>query len=341
MECFKKSLVDLISKMGQFQIYDDERGLINVKLYDVLFDFSKYKEVNRRGVYCKWKDEYIQICENQDNLRWLLNEYDWKSNDLFLLYENGNRVQQLSSYYYGHRDVEYKSSIVKKITLVFRSNPDSSSHFDFKLEFNSKEEMLKYMVYYVQKGTLKKPLIQDIKKGNHFYFERHGTVEVVELNDYPSKGTILCRVQKIISDSDVKEKYDIDYSRNGLYYLPYDTPKDDYEKYDYNLNEISLQPHVEVMEKTYNIFWKKMEDASNYIVSMYKVVINYGDREIYHLKDYVIDRNECFLSIDNLVGGKFFFKVFAENRKGEKIAVSRILSPKSCQTPIYFNIESI
>ena len=344
MECYNRSLIDLIIEIGRFMIYDDKKGLINVELKDIIFDFTKNKDVSRRGVYCKWEDDYVQICGNNDNLNWLLKEYDWESNDLFLCYENGNRVDQLSSYYYGHREVEYKSSKLKKITLIIRytySGDYNGNHFDSKLEFNSKEKMLNYMVHYVQNSSLKKPFIQDIKKGNKYYYEGHGTVEVVDVYDYPSKGTILCRVQKIISDSDVKEKYDIDLNRNGLYYLPYDTPKDNFDNYDYNLNEINLEPHIERLEKTYNLYWKKIEDASNYVVSMYKVLINYGDKEIYHLKDFVIDRNECFLSIGNLVGERFFFKVFAENRKGEKIAVSRILSPKSCQTPIYFNIESI
>ena len=75
--------------------------------------------------------------------------------------------------------------------------------------------------------------------------------------------------------------------------------------------------------QTFNVYWRPIEEASEYIVSLYKIIEINGRKDLYHLNDYTVDRNENLFVISGLIGNTFVFKVAAEDRSGKTIALSR------------------
>ena len=75
--------------------------------------------------------------------------------------------------------------------------------------------------------------------------------------------------------------------------------------------------------QTFNVYWKQVDDAAQYIVSLYKIIEVNGRNDLYHLNDYSVDRNEKMFVISGLIGNTFVFKVSAEDRSGKTIALSR------------------
>lgn len=82
-------------------------------------------------------------------------------------------------------------------------------------------------------------------------------------------------------------------------------------------------PYVIREGQTFNVYWKSIEEAADYIVSLYKIIEENGRKDLYHLNDYTVERNENMFVISGLIGNTFVFKVSAEDRSGKKIAVSR------------------
>ena len=69
-------------------------------------------------------------------------------------------------------------------------------------------------------------------------------------------------------------------------------------------------------DSLFNVYWLRLEKASQYTVEVYK---SYGG-ELYHLRNYPADRNEGFVIIDGLVGHGYIFRVLAEDRNGQVLA---------------------
>ena len=69
-------------------------------------------------------------------------------------------------------------------------------------------------------------------------------------------------------------------------------------------------------DSLFNVYWLRLEKASQYTVEVYK---SYGG-ELYHLRNYPSDRNEGFVIIDGLVGHGYIFRVLAEDRNGQVLA---------------------
>ena len=79
-----------------------------------------------------------------------------------------------------------------------------------------------------------------------------------------------------------------------------------------------LNVFVERFNTTFNIYWKQVKDAAEYIVEVYK----YISMSWYKLTEKYIDRNEGYTVITDLVGDGYVFRVVARNRSGEEIAKS-------------------
>ena len=84
-----------------------------------------------------------------------------------------------------------------------------------------------------------------------------------------------------------------------------------------------MLPYVIRDGQTFNVYWKQVDDVADYIVSLYKIIEVNGRKDLYHLNDYTVDRNENILVISGLIGNTFVFKVAAEDRSGKTIALSR------------------
>lgn len=93
-------------------------------------------------------------------------------------------------------------------------------------------------------------------------------------------------------------------------------------------NEFELSPYAVKTGQLLNVYWNKIDDAAEYVVSLYKKFDRPYMQKIYHLKDYVVDRNDGFVSIDGLTDEGYILTVKAENRSGEEIALSRGIDVK-------------
>lgn len=304
----------LVESTGMY-IFDDRYGIGRIdNLYTCLvFGKDLRKQLNQ--VFVKQNNSYYSI---QD-----LGGIDYLVSDKF----NNNKLFVSDNQYYGFNANNIKSVKLKSILISYRLHylmNDSMSQFnnaDLSIECNNIQDILNIKVKKIDDFNIKKlvkPEIGKIAKGNKYYLIGKGIVKVKEVFDYPSKKNLFCNVE-----NDAGDVFGVDINATNLYYIPYKPPKDIFTEIDINNNELLLQPFVERDGNTYNIYWKKIEDAAEYKVHLYKVT-NYLDRkELYHLKDFVIDRNECYLAITNLVGTDYIFKVSAENRNGEQIAMSR------------------
>ena len=79
-----------------------------------------------------------------------------------------------------------------------------------------------------------------------------------------------------------------------------------------------LKPYVERDNTTFNVYWKKIDEAAEYTVEIYKYIAN----EWYKLLDVFVSRTDAYAAITNLVGDGYVFRVVARNRSGEEIAKS-------------------
>ena len=150
---------------------------------------------------------------------------------------------------------------------------------------------------------------------------------VTKVFDTPHRDRTICEVEDASG-----ECHNIPFNCEDFYLLPIEKWNNPLEFLDESTNELALLPWVIQKESDVNVYWKPVDDAANYIVSLYKTR-EINDRiDIYHLKDYIVDRNECFLILNGLIGGNFIFKVSAEDRNGKIIAQSRGISSSF---PIY------
>jgi hypothetical protein len=79
-----------------------------------------------------------------------------------------------------------------------------------------------------------------------------------------------------------------------------------------------LNVFVERFNTTFNVYWKKIDEAAEYTVEIYKYISN----EWYKLSDIFVSRADAYLSITNLVGVGYVFRVIARDRNGIEIAKS-------------------
>ena len=154
-----------------------------------------------------------------------------------------------------------------------------------------------------------------------------GTVTVEEVFKSLSKDNKICVVKDLDRNLiSISSKFE-DMEGNLLIELPYAHFKRELEIFNEGIiNEAALSPFVVHSKESnlINIYWQLIAEASGYIVELYKYMPNLvGQKKLYHLKDYFVDRDSRYLAIENLVGTDFIFVVKAENRNGDIIAKSR------------------
>ena len=84
------------------------------------------------------------------------------------------------------------------------------------------------------------------------------------------------------------------------------------------IDPLLLKTYVERSNTTFNVYWKTIDEASEYRVEVYKYVTGVW----YKLSDINVDRNAGYIAINDLVGNGYVFRVVAEDRNGDTLARS-------------------
>lgn len=234
-----------------------------------------------------------------DNLKTLFNTelYVIENNDVRKLVPSKYRISV------GFKEVCHSNCIYKKI-----------------VDINSFDELESYKFYISDiNEEFTNPCFVDLKVGRKYYYKGKGTCILTKIYIDATKDSFICDLKDLKGDI-----INVNFGDSNLCYLPYEELFSDREFLKKGLNEFFLQTYVYFHEHTYNVYWLEINDAARYIVSVYKTIESkVSIKTIYHLEDYEVDRNTKFLVLDNLVGGKFIFRVTAEDRDGKIISQSR------------------
>lgn len=323
MKCKKVSIMDAIGH----DVFLENYGIATISIYNYYFNVGNNQQIQLNQLYKATTADYFDpLNSNGENV--IRNE-SWDSEKYYM--KDPNKRNN------GYYDYGYNSSLIKgqekevKIKLLsitfyikyqtsFGRMRTTGKEY-LTLEFKNKKEMNDYTVWLLEsfdEKELKHPALADIKPNDLFYCVCYGVAKVEKVYKYPNRKNLICDVI-----TERGGKIEIDASCSNLYYLPYDEPKNQLLILDKCDNELALMPYVIREGQTFNVYWKSIEEAADYIVSLYKIIEENGRKDLYHLNDYTVERNENMFVISGLIGNTFVFKVSAEDRSGKKIAVSR------------------
>lgn len=197
--------------------------------------------------------------------------------------------------------------------------------------------------------NLKPPLLKNLKTGDCFFCDK-GKCKILKFYPQPNENNLMFQAVRDFEACD-KDPFDVAFDYK-FFVLPYEEqPISEFKQFNESKNEIWLSPYAEQghtweygssvshgYSKIHcvNVFWNKIDAAADYIVSLYKQFDRPYLQRVYHLKDYVVDRNDGFLVINDLLGDGYIITVKAENRNGEEIALSRGISVGGRSLPQYF-----
>lgn len=335
--CRKENIVDCFENY----IFDDELGVVQVVVKDItlksnnkLYNIYTMRDMyNADPIFKKISESSFQYFHlNAKEYVNFLKNSDWDSFELYTWADE--KQQRFSNRLHLQKGFEKKiniSSII--INVIYKCTDDKcqvilrNNAIEKIFEFNTYNEFAntKFYKFNISKSTdianyfdKIRPSIDDIKINKGFFVHSYGKVIINEVFDYPNKFHVLFKA--IDSKNNV---ITINDNFDNVYFLPYEQHIDQFSIFDKNINEIALQPYVCHDGQTYNVYWKNISEAAEYVVSLYKVIEINKNKQVYYLKDFIVERNERYLVIDGLIGNTFIFKVKAENRSGEIIAESR------------------
>lgn len=185
-------------------------------------------------------------------------------------------------------------------------------------------------------NDLIKPKLRDLNVGDSLFCDK-GKCKITKFYPQPNENNLMFQAVLDYEDCD-KQPFDVSFG-DGVYVLPYgEQPISEYEQFNRCKSEIWLSPYVTKGDHGLNVYWNKIEQAAGYTISLYKKFERPYLQSVYHLKDYIADRNDGFVAIDGLCGGGYIAVVKAENRNGEEIARSRGIEIKDGErcVPQYF-----
>ncbi len=193
-------------------------------------------------------------------------------------------------------------------------------------DFANEEELKKWTFYRNEFFNIDKfirPRFEDLRIGDYMYLL--GTIgglrKITKIYDYPNKEGKICQIE----DADGKNT-DILSDDGRLVYPPYKKIESEQSIFNDCLNELSIQPFTEYENGVLSVFWKKIDDAASYTVSIFKIVNNPGYNNVLHIKDYEVDRNDGYFTIRDLFmknDTTYAVVIKAENRNGDLVAKSR------------------
>ena len=179
------------------------------------------------------------------------------------------------------------------------------------------------------KGHDRMLLAREIKEGMRVQYNGQGTFVVTKLFDQPNQEDNLCVVERLIPKEDGENSFVVKLGERALSTVPYEK----YEKapnemsvFNQPLNEPDLAAFCEYESGSANLYWQSIAEASGYTVSLYKKHYGYYSlykHKLYLLEQYSVERNRCWITIDNLIGNGYVAVIEAEDRTGEVIARTR------------------
>lgn len=303
---FKK--VNIFETYGK-KVYSDQYGPMDIKFSLSVYSSSSNQWYDDSRVYIKSFKNYERLC------------YKYKTIDIRNIF--GRKLFIHRRYDYGYRnyvpqnDEEAECINISKIKLNFNNctlEIDKSNKKAFDIDIWVAES---------DNWEFKRVKFHQLKKGDVVYYDKLGCsceVDWVHEHDMYPMGML---VIKSLKDG---TKHSIKSDDTDLYWVPYEEHKGELAIFNELKNERALSPYVIDEDNLRNVFWQPVEEASQYIVSLYKYYVDRNNdckNRLYHMKDYVVERNCHFLTLEHLIGGDYIFVVSAENRGGEIIAKSR------------------
>lgn len=316
-------VIKVIDRDGYSAFYSEELGLISnisISCYPTDKDGKRLQEV-----YAKYSPLTQRL--------YRVDEYSIEKVFDLKLYRYNHQAQQ--NYYYGGTpnsisldraeeisNIKYNVEVNYQ-TVYVDSNGKSSTRNIKKTFIISKRSELQDITVWATKDRVNAyvmPVLMDLQEGQKYYYIEQGVCEVVEVYDYPNKqSNIICKV--VFANGAEK---DITIGDKRFVYIPLDY-KSELLQFNKAINELTLQPVMQRNQEhnLINVMWQPIENAARYVVKLYRYINNENRRKVYFLKDYEVDRNEHFLSINDLIVNGHIIVVVAENRSGEVVAQSR------------------
>ncbi len=320
-------IIKVINREGYSAFYSEEFGLatsVSLQCFPIDEDGRQLQ-----NVYANYNPDTRKRSVD------LYRVYEYSLETLFDLkfYRHKSETQQ--NYYYGGAPNPIRLDRAKKIsnikynvvvnyqTVYVDINGNSSTQSKKKTFIISKKEELQDITVWATKDQVKAyvmPTLMDLQKGQKYYYIGQGVCEVVEVYDYPNKqSNTVCRI--VFANG---AEQDITIGDKRFVYIPLEY-KSELLQFNKTLNELALQPVMQRNQEhnLINVMWQPIENAARYVVKLYRYVNTENRRKVYFLKDYEVDRNEHFLSINDLIVNGHIIVVVAENRSGEVVAQSR------------------
>lgn len=168
----------------------------------------------------------------------------------------------------------------------------------------------------------------DLKLGGEYFSPENGKIIITNINkdiNSEEKDVVFFEYKNIAGHKE--QVYDL--QNEYIYYLPYDDVKNPLNEINRGYNEHLLSPIAQKKDDKCIVFWNKIDEAACYHIRIFK---NHN-RYLYDIGEYTVDRSKRLFTIDNLLGEGYIFKVYAEDRNGEKISISRGIKLSSDNTP--------
>ena len=304
-------LINLRDAVGKF-VFDDEWGFVYIERISYKINNKNidnyYVEGARKGYK---KSIVINERKNVDELMALFSTPVYYGNSkTSITVESIDVCVSVSNdrYYYSH----YSYAVSFNITEKTKKNLQVLRKVWYCSELQSKSDFEK---------SLKYPVFKDLKKGDGILYD--GCKHIIQkIYKQPNKDGLMMSIAPCVKNSTDK---DVDVSfKTEVYLLPYD--EKDCSQTDFfnnSNNEFDLMPFAEYSGERVYVYWNKIDDASEYIVSLYRILLRPYLPTVYHMCDYIADRNDGFITIDGLDDRDYIITVRAENRNGEEIALSR------------------
>lgn len=171
-------------------------------------------------------------------------------------------------------------------------------------------------------ALFQRSLFNTLKEDQAVYLKKYGKCVITKIYTQPDLKDRMADLQTLKGET-ITAKFS-DREEDSVYLLPYQTrPVSEFEQFNTCKAEMLLSPYITAQQTILNIHWLQVNEAASYIVSLYQRNDRPYLQQVYHLKDYIVDRGNGFLSITDLLGSSIIVVVKAEDRSGEIIAQSR------------------
>jgi uncharacterized protein (UPF0248 family) len=326
-------IIKVISREGYSAFYSEEFGLAtSISLQGIPIDQDGKQLQN---VCANYNPNTRRISDDLYEVYNYSIETEYSIETLFDLKFYRYKPETQQNYYYGRTlnpirldsaeeisNIKY-NVVVNYETVYVDINGNSSTQSKKKTFIISKKEELQDIMVWATKDKVKSyvmPVLMDLQEGKKYFYIGSGVCKVVKVYDYPNKqSNNVCR---IVFANGVEQ--DVLIGDKRFVYIPLEY-KSELLQFNKTLNELALQPVMQRNQEhnLINVMWQPIEDAARYVVKLYRYVNTENRRKVYFLKDYEVDRNEHFLSINDLIVNGHIIVVVAENRSGEVVAQSR------------------